>query len=275
MNTQTIRPATWLEHLSQTPGSSRYLRCRRWSHQANRYSTPRCLENHLLLLVLEGELRVRVDDWEKTARAGTAVWCPPGTTREISSRSRSRKGSDYRLHFDVWHKNGTALRFASGAALRTDAAQLQFPLAALAELTSQPSPQGDVLAHGLLLAVAATFLRLPRTSHATRRQLTRHQQRVIRQRLEEDSARPTPADLAHHLSLSPDYFSRLFRATYGCPPRAFLKTERIRTAAHLLLESSRSVKEVASDLGYRDSNLFCRQFRAIMGCSPGQYRRHG
>jgi AraC-like DNA-binding protein len=57
----------------------------------------------------------------------------------------------------------------------------------------------------------------------------------------------TPARLAARLGLSADYFTRLFRKTYGISPRAWIVRERIKMAAVRLLESHLNVGEVAGN----------------------------
>ena len=84
---------------------------------------------------------------------------------------------------------------------------------------------------------------------------------------------PGPADLARHLQLSPDYFARLFRATYGISPRQWLAEQRIREAIRLLEHTTMTVNEIARDLNYSDAVHFCRKFKAVTGLTPLTYRR--
>lgn len=84
---------------------------------------------------------------------------------------------------------------------------------------------------------------------------------------------PAPADLARHLRLSPDYFTRLFTRSYGKPPRRWLLEERIHLAALRLEESRLNITEVALEFGYESVFLFSRQFKAVLGRSPGHWRR--
>lgn len=97
-------------------------------------------------------------------------------------------------------------------------------------------------------------------------------QRAHIRRVIAESNRATPADLARALELSPDYFSRSFRRTFGLSPRRFLVEERLRLAALRLLESPRNVSQIALELGYADVFLFSRQFKAHFGHSPTAYR---
>ena len=82
----------------------------------------------------------------------------------------------------------------------------------------------------------------------------------------------TPAQLAAHLGLSADYFTRLFRKSYGISPRAWIVRERIKMAAVRLLESHLNIGEVAEEFGYSDIFFFSSQFKQVMGQSPRHYR---
>lgn len=84
---------------------------------------------------------------------------------------------------------------------------------------------------------------------------------------------PDPSELARVARLSPDYFTRVFRQTYGMAPRRWLVEQRVRRAALRLVESTLSVSEVAAEFGYDTVFLFSRQFRDVLGESPTDYRR--
>ncbi len=80
-------------------------------------------------------------------------------------------------------------------------------------------------------------------------------------------ARLHPAHLARHIGMTPTWFARRFRRTYGCSPRTWLVRRRIERAAEQL-GSARSIGAVARVFGYADLFLFSRQFRSVLGVSP-------
>lgn len=80
-------------------------------------------------------------------------------------------------------------------------------------------------------------------------------------------------DLANALDLSPEYFTRVFRNTYGAPPKQWLVRDRIRRIAAVIATSDRRIGDIAADFGYRNLHLLSRQFRDVTGLSPRQYRR--
>ena len=69
-------------------------------------------------------------------------------------------------------------------------------------------------------------------------------------------------------------FLRAFEAAIGCPPITYLIRLRIRHACQLLQTSRATITQIAMRVGFSDSNYFSRQFRAITGVAPGQYRKH-
>ena len=86
---------------------------------------------------------------------------------------------------------------------------------------------------------------------------------------------PMPiAALAHYHSLTPAYFSSLFRLSHGVSPQAFLRQARLQRAL-CLLETGRSVKQIAAACGFTDSAHFCRQFKAATGRTPTEHRQAG
>ena len=84
-----------------------------------------------------------------------------------------------------------------------------------------------------------------------------------------------PIDLAEVLRLSHDYFTRKFGTTFELPPRAWIVREKVRFAEHLMAEERLNVSEAAYELGYRNVNLFSRQFKAIYGVSPKKFEGPG
>lgn len=83
------------------------------------------------------------------------------------------------------------------------------------------------------------------------------------------------AACAAEVGLSRSQYTRLFRRLTGHVPMRFLVKCRMQRAGRMLLETSRSISEVAEALGYRDVFYFSKHFRAEMGKPPTRYRREG
>ena len=76
--------------------------------------------------------------------------------------------------------------------------------------------------------------------------------------------------LAQHVALSPYYLLRVFRAEVGMPPYAYLESLRVRHAQRLI-EAGKSLAEVALEVGFSSQSHLTRQFKRIIGVTPGQY----
>jgi AraC-like DNA-binding protein len=76
--------------------------------------------------------------------------------------------------------------------------------------------------------------------------------------------------IADHVSLSPYYLLRAFRAHTGMPPYAYLESIRIRQAQRLI-EIGKPLAEVAGDVGFSSQSHLTHRFKQIIGVTPGQY----
>ena len=79
-------------------------------------------------------------------------------------------------------------------------------------------------------------------------------------------------EIANMISLSPHYFSRLFKAITDLNFVDYLTEIRIAQAKQLLRQTSMMISEVAEKVGYRDASYFSRVFLKTVGSSPREYR---
>lgn len=84
---------------------------------------------------------------------------------------------------------------------------------------------------------------------------------------------PRVAELAREVGLSPDHYTRVFRALIGRSPRALIQAARLDRARQLMRESALSLSEIAEQTGYSDVFQFSRLFKSQMGVSPSRWRR--
>lgn len=74
------------------------------------------------------------------------------------------------------------------------------------------------------------------------------------------------------VNISPYYFSKLFKEETGEGFVEYLTRIRMDKAKELLSESTYSMKEICSMVGYADPNYFSRTFRKNVGVSPTEYK---
>jgi AraC family transcriptional regulator len=83
----------------------------------------------------------------------------------------------------------------------------------------------------------------------------------------------TISELASTLNTHPVHLARVFRKSQGCSPSEFRASARATRAAELLRRTSRSISDIAYELGFADHAHLSRDFRRIWGVSPIAYRR--
>lgn len=83
----------------------------------------------------------------------------------------------------------------------------------------------------------------------------------------------TIAQLALECATSPTVLKESFRDEFGVPVYEWYRRLRMLRAADLLGEGTRSVGEVAREVGYANASKFARAFTDCMGVSPSVFRQ--
>jgi AraC-like DNA-binding protein len=79
--------------------------------------------------------------------------------------------------------------------------------------------------------------------------------------------------LAAVACLSKWHFHRLFAATYGVTPAAYLSQRRVERAQDLLRATNLTVTEVCHAVGFTSLGSFSSRFREVVGESPSDFQR--
>jgi AraC-like DNA-binding protein len=83
----------------------------------------------------------------------------------------------------------------------------------------------------------------------------------------------TTVDLARVVNLSPSYFSRAFKKSFGQPPHSYLTMKRTIRAQELMLTTDEPLSQIAVACGLVDQSALCRLFRRTVGRNPHAWRR--
>jgi AraC-like DNA-binding protein len=86
---------------------------------------------------------------------------------------------------------------------------------------------------------------------------------------------PTIPELAHELSLNATTMKRGFKKIFGEPIFAHHRNTCLEQASLALLETDRTILEIALDAGYSNGENFCSAFKKRYGVSPVRYRGTG
>ncbi len=146
----------------------------------------------------------------------------------------------------------------------------------LLEIYDGNSPYRDFRMQCLLceLLLAIAEYRLPEddsASHAT--QLTLPVMEAVSYMESHYAEQLTIEQVAEAAGYSAAYFSRLFQKQLGKSYSEYLSYIRIKHASRLLLNTDKSVTEIAMETGYQYPGNLSASFRLKTGLTPQQYRR--
>lgn len=83
---------------------------------------------------------------------------------------------------------------------------------------------------------------------------------------------PTVTYCADKLNLSPNYFGDLVKKETGKSAQEHIQLKLIELAKEKVSDSSKSISEIAYELGFKYHPHFTRLFKQRVGCSPVEYR---
>ncbi len=82
------------------------------------------------------------------------------------------------------------------------------------------------------------------------------------------------AEISKVFNLNYNYLSSYFSQHAQEGFSGYLNKIRIEKACELLKNSTLSIAEISSEVGYTDHSYYCRVFKKITGVTPSQYKRH-
>ena len=82
----------------------------------------------------------------------------------------------------------------------------------------------------------------------------------------------SPAEYAKNLNISTAYLNECVKTTTSHPVSYHIQQRVILESQRLLYHSDKSIKEIASELGYDDYSYFTRLFTKVTGMTPLAFR---
>jgi AraC family transcriptional regulator len=129
---------------------------------------------------------------------------------------------------------------------------------------------GIILAHELVRFHKGK----PRAEHQPPGGLAPWQKRIVTAHIDAHLGESIPlATLARLARLSPYYFCRAFKLSFGVPPHRYHTSRRIEHAKSLLATRAHSVTDIGLTVGYSETSSFTAAFRKVAGLTPSAYQR--
>jgi transcriptional regulator GlxA family with amidase domain len=78
----------------------------------------------------------------------------------------------------------------------------------------------------------------------------------------------SPTVIAEEIGISTRQLERLFGKYLNCSPKKYYIEMRLEKARHLLIQTEKSITEIALACGFESSGHFARMYRAAFGITP-------
>lgn len=240
-------------------------------------------DHYTCMLVEAGQLEVLFDFEQLTMPAGTLFVCPPHQVHQITT---ALGASGYYISFEGHHMTRSAKDILDASLNETIILSLSAPeqqwftaiLDSLKNLdrinnTANKEVQQPLLSAFITQAVichdrrsaAGSISHSPRVMSITNefRNLVKRDYRSLKR----------PAAYAQKLNISVAHLNDVVKMVTGLSASALIQKEILSEAQRLLYYSQLSIKEIAVQLGYKDTKYFIRLFTKKAGRSPGDYRK--
>jgi AraC family transcriptional regulator len=149
-------------------------------------------------------------------------------------------------------------------------------LAAMREEVAQGCPSGRIYGESISLALLAYLAgRYATPPHLAGDAVTLSQpqkRKVVDYVRGNLASNISVTELAGLAQMSPSYFARVFKASFGVTPYRFVMQERIEAAKRMLGSTRMTARHVSTAFGFSSQSHFVKVFRQFTGVTPKQYR---
>ena len=258
--------------------------------QVRNTSVPDVLvEGFLFAVVTNGQAQISVDDKTYQLRTGDVITCKPRNIFEKSMMSMDFNALLLLLSPEYVAQLSQMVRMewtysmfsSSHRILHADETvvsryRIYFDLLQN-RLTSPDTPHKDVSLRMLFASMAYDLHDLHNfQSDELMHQTYSSGENILRQFMQHlhDPSQPylNVNEYASLFSITPKYFSSVCKRLTGKTANQLISDEIVRSAQISLRDSSKSIKQIAAQLGFKNQSHFGRFFRQQTGVSPQQYR---
>lgn len=229
-----------------------------WKHQR------RVLNDHELLLVLQGCVCMEVDHRAYTLKPGDLLHIRPGILHEGTQVSEAPVVF-YWIHFIGTAEQDVLPAVVGRPAMLAQAEILIKQLLHCANTVEYPSECADYFVRLLLMELMVQQTRQSAASDPLCA--------AIEEWVRGNSDRPIKvSDAAVHFQFNPDYLNRVFRRFHPEGLKAYIDAVRCQRIKQDLVSTDLTLQELSQNYGFSDYKYFLKYFRIHEGITPSQYR---
>ena len=225
---------------------------------------------------------------------GTLVFLAPGQVAGMNSNGEKYQPKGHGLVFDADFIHGTSLGkhiadynffgYQSSEALHVSERERAIVMDCLGKIEYELQRAIDKHSKGLIIANIELFLnycvrfyeRQFITRDTANKGILERFETVLNDYLLSDKpvsiGLPTVAHCAAELNLSPNYFGDLVKKETGKSALDHIQSKLIDIAKERIFDPSKSISEIAYELGFKYPSHFGRLFKQKVGVTPNEYR---
>ena len=231
------------------------------------------VSNHIhqyaeLIFMLEGEMRITVDDKEEVIHAGEAAFIFPYQAHKMSSKSVNKLAMylfspTTMVSFMKKHDGNVGERAVFKPKPST--------ISVFKEKILDNEDFSLYNVKGFLYLALDDYL----SEISLRKSIggTNVVSKVISYMNEHYTEQITLESVAGALGYSANYLSHCIQKLYGLNFCTILASLRVERARYLITSSDKTTTEIGYECGFGSERTFLRQFKSIMGFSPSEYRK--
>lgn len=91
--------------------------------------------------------------------------------------------------------------------------------------------------------------------------------------MQHKNERITLQQLSERFHISVTHIKNTFKGVYGVSVGAYIRTQKMESAAYMLEYTNKTISEIAGEHGYDNSSKFSAAFRSVNGATPMEYRK--
>ena len=246
----------------------------------------------LLLFVRRGALRACLNDTEMSLQAGEVLIICPGMTFSLTAGENGEKQDLAMIYLDPDQLADTPAYIPGLKGILAEVRKRRMPLRLNGEeageipfqmeaclLEEEKQNYGwDLAVTSRLYLICTALIRFWRGKGLTMPTRRNAEEPILSvtayiNRHVQDGLRVE--DLAENCGLSYPWFAKKFRQAYGVNCKDFIEQIRVNQVGKYLLFTDMGLEEISQETGYADCSHMIKNFKRIMGITPGQFRlRH-